>query len=69
MSETRVFSAKRPDGSHGRVHLENPRLRYQAWCGVKTQFRHWTRPGERDEVTCPRCLAAMRADRPRAWKS
>lgn len=60
MSTTdRVFYLR---GKPGPVHLLTDT--YQAWCGVRPQFRHTTRDGTRDEVTCKACLRRMQAGRP-----
>lgn len=57
--------------SHGRpgpAHLENIGFPGLAWCGVKSQFRHVTRPGDRSEVTCKGCLRAMAKNQPKSYK-
>lgn len=60
----RVFGLAAPDAP---VHAVNEGPGWtQAWCGVQPQFRHRTRPGDASEVTCPRCLSALRRGRPYA---
>ena len=38
-----------------------------AWCGIREQFRHRPRKGTVEDVTCPKCLLAIKQDRPRPW--
>lgn len=58
-----AFSGKGP------VHLDRADSPGLSWCGAKSQFRHVTRPGKRDEVTCTKCLRAMAANQPKAWRA
>jgi len=54
----------------GPVHLDNERFPGLAWCGAKKQFRHGpTREGGVHDVTCRKCVTAIRQDQPRAWRS
>lgn len=51
----------------GPVHLSQDDEGRLSWCGAKAQFRHISRPGDRAEVTCKRCLRQIAQDRPLAW--
>lgn len=42
--------------------------RYQAWCGSRPQFRHKVTEGNEGDVTCPKCIRALRRGRPYARK-
>lgn len=37
------------------------------WCGAKRQFKHVSRPGTRDEVTCSKCLRQIKRNQPLSW--
>lgn len=54
--------------NHGPIHEAAPGPLAQAWCGIRRQYRHRTMRQEFD-TTCPKCLAALKAGRPRAHKS
>lgn len=56
-------------GKTGPVHAEQPAPHADlGWCGVRAQFRHRHADGTAADVTCPKCLVALRQGRPRAWK-
>lgn len=64
-AETIVFGRK-----EGPTHLQQEGSHTGlSWCGVKSQYRHWTRPGQISDVDCKRCLAQVRKDQPLAWKA
>lgn len=66
MSDRIIYNRNNPAGA---AHLINADFPMLAWCGIKAQYRHGQRDGSRDEVTCPKCKAAIRANSPRSWKS
>jgi hypothetical protein len=64
---TAVFGRRaRTSRPAGPVHAFYGPHRYQAWCGAKPQFQHdwWSRGVE--DVTCGKCLTALRRGRPYA---
>jgi hypothetical protein len=59
-------------GGHVHAAQDDGRGAYPryGWCGIRAQFRHAVNTaGVRSEVTCTKCLAALKADQPRAWRS
>lgn len=66
MAERRLWS----DWRGGPVHLaQDPPNERLAWCGARAQFRHLHRDGSVHDVTCPRCVTAIRQQQPRAFGS
>lgn len=64
--KTRTSEARAEGPKHVMQYPSHTNL---SWCGVKSQFRHNQKIQPFSEVTCPRCLAAVAKNQPKAWRS